>query len=44
MFEPEISLRDLGIPEWPRWHEGRPWFCKWIDRRVVAVGLEASRR
>jgi hypothetical protein len=42
MLEPEILPRDVGIPESPRWHEGRPWFCNWIDRPVVAVGLDGK--
>jgi sugar lactone lactonase YvrE len=39
MSEPKVLLSGLGIPESPRWHEGRLWFCNWIDRQVVAVGL-----
>jgi sugar lactone lactonase YvrE len=37
MSEPKVLLSGLGIPESPRWHEGRLWFCNWIDRQVVAV-------
>jgi sugar lactone lactonase YvrE len=37
MPEPKILLRGLGIPESPRWHDGRLWFCNWIDRQVVAL-------
>lgn len=37
MCEPNVLLSGLGIPESPRWHEGRLWFCNWIDRQVVAV-------
>jgi sugar lactone lactonase YvrE len=40
MSEPEVLLSGLGIPESPRWHEGRLWFCNWIERQVVAVGLD----
>ena len=40
MPEPRIVLSGLGIPETPRWHEGRLWFCNWIDRQVVALGLD----
>jgi sugar lactone lactonase YvrE len=40
MCEPKVLLSGLGIPESPRWHEGRLWFCNWIDRQVVAVGLD----
>jgi len=37
MPEPKVLLSGLGIPESPRWHEGRLWFCNWIDRQVMAV-------
>jgi sugar lactone lactonase YvrE len=40
MPEPTVLLSGLGIPESPRWHEGRLWFCNWIDRQVVAVGMD----
>jgi sugar lactone lactonase YvrE len=39
---PKLLLGGLGIPESPRWHEGRLWFCNWIDRQVVAVGLDGQ--
>jgi sugar lactone lactonase YvrE len=42
MPEPEVVLSGLGIPESPRWHEGRLWFCNWIDRQVVAVDLDGT--
>ncbi|HEX4060935.1 MAG TPA: SMP-30/gluconolactonase/LRE family protein [Streptosporangiaceae bacterium] len=42
MLEPKVLLSGLGIPESPRWHEGRLWFCNWIDRQVVAVGLDGK--
>jgi sugar lactone lactonase YvrE len=42
MSEPKVLLSGLGIPESPRWHEGRLWFCNWIDRQVVAVGLDGK--
>ena len=40
MSEPKVLLSGLGIPESPRWHEGRLWFCNWIDRQVAAVGRD----
>ena len=40
MAEPTVLLSGLGIPESPRWHEGRLWFCNWIDRQVVAVDTD----
>jgi len=42
MSEPMVLLGGLGMPESPRWHEGRLWFCNWIDRQVVAVGLDGT--
>ena len=42
MSEPKVLLTGLGIPESPRWHEGRLWFCNWIERQVVAVGLDGK--
>jgi sugar lactone lactonase YvrE len=42
MSEPKILLSGLRIPESPRWHEGRLWFCNWIDRQIVAVGLDGT--
>jgi sugar lactone lactonase YvrE len=42
MSEPKVLLTGLGIPESPRWHEGRLWFCNWIDRQVVAVGPDGK--
>lgn len=42
MPELKILLSGLGIPESPRWHEGRLWFCNWIDRQVVAADLDGT--
>src|SRR5690242_15222393 len=33
--EPIVLLGGLGIPESPRWHNGRLWFCNWIDQQIV---------
>ncbi|TMC05030.1 MAG: SMP-30/gluconolactonase/LRE family protein [Chloroflexi bacterium] len=43
MSEPKVLLSGLGIPESPRWHESRLWFCNWIERQVVAAGLDGSK-
>jgi sugar lactone lactonase YvrE len=43
MSEPKVLLSGLGIPESPRWHDGRLWFCNWIDRQVVAVDVTGRR-
>src|SRR5256886_6190704 len=42
MSEPRIVLSGLGIPESPRWHQGRLWFCNWIDRQVMAVQMDGG--
>ncbi|MEV4578342.1 SMP-30/gluconolactonase/LRE family protein [Nonomuraea jabiensis] len=42
MSKSKVLLTGLGIPESPRWHEGRLWFCNWIAREVVAVDLEGT--
>ena len=38
----KILLSGLGIPESPRWHAGRLWFCNWIDRQVMAVDMNGK--
>ncbi|GAA1528812.1 SMP-30/gluconolactonase/LRE family protein [Kribbella lupini] len=38
----EVLLDGLGIPESPRWHDGRLWFANWIAQEIVAVGLDGS--
>jgi sugar lactone lactonase YvrE len=30
----------LGLPESPRWHDGRLWFANWVAQEIVAVDLE----
>jgi sugar lactone lactonase YvrE len=40
--KPEVPLSGLGIPESPRWHDGRLWFCNWIAQEIVAVGLDGE--
>ena len=42
MPEPKVLLSGLGIPESPRWHQGRLWFCNWIDHQVMAVDLDGT--
>ncbi len=42
MAEPEVLLSGLGIPESPRWHDGRLWFCNWIDQQIVAVDPDGT--
>ena len=39
MSEPKVLLAGRESPS-PRWHEGRLWFCNWIDRQVMAVDLD----
>jgi sugar lactone lactonase YvrE len=40
MSVPEVILNGLGIPESPRWHGGKLWFCNWIDRQVMAMDAD----
>ena len=42
MPELKVLLGGLGIPESPRWHQGRLWFCNWIDRQVMAVDMDGK--
>jgi sugar lactone lactonase YvrE len=42
MERPTVLLNGLGIPESPRWHDGRLWFCNWIAREIVAVDLDGN--
>jgi sugar lactone lactonase YvrE len=36
----QTLLTGLGIPESPRWHEGRLWFSNWGRNEIVAVDPE----
>lgn len=42
MSGPKVLLSGLGIPESPRWHDDRLWFCNWIDQEVVAVDVDGK--
>jgi sugar lactone lactonase YvrE len=42
MSEPRVLLSGLGIPESPRWHDGRLWFCNWIDRQIMASDMDGN--
>ena len=42
MRDVAVLLGGLGIPESPRWHEGRLWFCNWIGRQVMAVDMDGK--
>lgn len=43
MSKPKVLVAGLGIPESPRWHQGRLWFCNWIERHLEAVTLDGAR-
>jgi sugar lactone lactonase YvrE len=32
----------LGIPESPRWHDGRLWLCNWTTGQVLTVAADGS--
>jgi sugar lactone lactonase YvrE len=44
MPTPELILNDIAFGESPRWHQGRIWFCDWVDGDVVSVEREGSDR
>lgn len=37
MSELKLLLDGLAFPESARWHDGRLWFCNWIEQQIVAV-------
>jgi sugar lactone lactonase YvrE len=37
-----VVLDGLGIPESPRWHDGRLWFCNWTTQEIVATDESGS--
>jgi sugar lactone lactonase YvrE len=41
-MEPRVLLDGLGMPESPRWHDGRLWFSNWGTRQMVAVDLHGN--
>jgi sugar lactone lactonase YvrE len=42
MPEPTVLVAGLGIPESPRWHDGRLWFANWIGQQIVAVAPDGT--
>jgi sugar lactone lactonase YvrE len=41
-YMPDLQtlMTGLGLPESPRWHDGRLWFANWVEQELVAVDLE----
>jgi sugar lactone lactonase YvrE len=39
---PRVLLDGLGIPESPRWHDGRLWFSNWGPDEIVAVDMDGN--
>ena len=35
---------DIGLGESPRWHQGRVWYCDWLDRTVISVDPDGGDR
>jgi sugar lactone lactonase YvrE len=42
VIEPRVLLDGLGMPESPRWHDGRLWFSDWGTGEIVAVDLDGN--
>ena len=42
MTTPRLLLDGLGIPESPRWHDDKLWFCNWTTGDIVAIGADAA--
>jgi sugar lactone lactonase YvrE len=42
MSELKLLLDGLGFPESGRWHDGRLWFCNWVEQQVVAVDADSK--
>jgi sugar lactone lactonase YvrE len=42
MPAPEVLLSGLGIPESPRWHDGRLWFANWIGQQITSVAPDGT--
>ena len=40
MQVPQIRMTGIGLGESPRWRDDRLWFCDWIAREVIALGLD----
>jgi sugar lactone lactonase YvrE len=39
-MDTNLLLENLRLPESPRWHDGRLWFCHWGADEIVAVDAE----
>ena len=39
----QVLLRDLGMGESPRWHDGRLWFSDWGTNEIIALDLDGHR-
>lgn len=38
----KLLIDDLAMPESARWHDGRLWFCHWIQQQVVAIDADGT--
>jgi sugar lactone lactonase YvrE len=36
----KLLIDGLGMPESARWHDGRLWFCNWIEQQVIAIDAD----
>lgn len=39
-----VIVSDMAFGESVRWHEGRVWFCDWVDGDVISVAPDGSDR
>ncbi|HWD82760.1 MAG TPA: SMP-30/gluconolactonase/LRE family protein [Kribbella sp.] len=38
----KLLIDGLAMPESARWHDGRLWFCNWVEQQVVAIGADGK--
>ncbi|WP_410793810.1 SMP-30/gluconolactonase/LRE family protein [Kribbella sp. C-35] len=38
----KLLLDGLAFPEGARWHDGRLWFCHWIEQQIIAVDADGT--
>jgi sugar lactone lactonase YvrE len=41
-LDTRVLLDGLAMPEGPRWHDGRLWFCNWGAGEIIAVDADGN--